>query len=366
MRIKVTTPVPNTPRNIQLRGLFDIPLSDQTTEQWEPTFQTELEDKAWNIGLITGPSGSGKSTIANALWPDAQRPVNNYRQDESIIQAFPDEMSLRDITEALSSVGFSSPPAWLRPHHVLSTGQQFRCDIALLMAKAQPGQIILCDEYTSVIDRTVAQIGSAAIAKQIRRRSLSFIAVSCHDDIIDWLQPDWTYLPATNDFAWRSPRRPPEIELQITRCFSAAWPLFAPHHYLTQSLNPSATCWLMTHRGRPVAFTAWLPFVGQGRRARREHRTVCLPDFQGVGIGNALSSTIASMWAGLGYRATSTTTHPGMIQSRQRSPLWAMTRPPTLNTGKDPAMRHATTRLTSGFAYVGPIMQKNIAAALHS
>ena len=58
-----------------------------------------------------------------------------------------------------------------------------------------------------------------------------------------------------------------------------------------------------------------------------------LPDYQGVGIGNALSDSIASLWRGLGYRALSTTTHPAMIRARARSPHWQMHRPPSQARG---------------------------------
>jgi hypothetical protein len=117
--------------------------------------------------------------------------------------------------------------------------------------------------------------------------------------------------------------------------------------------------------GQSVAFSSWIPFFGAGPRTRREHRTVCLPDFQGVGIGNALSATIAGMWKGLGYRAISTTTHPAMIRAREKSPLWVMTRRPSLAQGSD-SIQHAYTRLTAGFQYVGPSMSPLVAKALLS
>src|SRR5205085_2263814 len=83
--------------------------------------------------------------------------------------------------------------------------------------------------------------------------------------------------------------------------------------------------------GKPVAFDAWLPFVGKlrdERKARRGHRTVCLPDYQGVGIGAALFNHSARLWAGLGYRVFSCTGHPAEIKSRLKSGLWKMTRKP--------------------------------------
>jgi GNAT superfamily N-acetyltransferase len=127
---------------------------------------------------------------------------------------------------------------------------------------------------------------------------------------------------------------------------------------------PAAVCFLATWRERPVAFSAWLPFVGKGLPARREHRTVTLPDYQGVGLGNALSSAVAGLWRGLGYRALSTTTHPGMISARIRSPLWQIHRMPSLAATRGDRLRHASTRLTAGFEYVGPALSASAARLL--
>src|SRR5207237_1450337 len=167
-----------------------------------------------------------------------------------------------------------------------------------------------------------------------------------------------------NCFTWRRLRRRPRIALDIVRAAPSAWPLFAPHHYLSAALCRSSVCFLASWHDRPVAFSAWLPFVGAGPKTRREPRPVTLPDYQGVGLGNALSDFVASLWAGLGYRAISTTTHPAMIRARLRSPNWEMHRRPSFATSHEGRLRHATTRLTAGFRYVGPSLAYAAARAL--
>ncbi len=361
MNIVVESHIVETPRVLQLRGLFDLPASRTSRLEWSVSLP--LDERSWNVGLLTGPLGCGKSTVARHLWPDALAASarQTWPADRAIVDAFPVGLGIKEVASLLSSVGFSSPPAWLRPYGVLSTGQQFRVTCARLLGEAiaSPSLIVL-DEFTSVVDRTVAQVGSAALARTVRARDLRFVAVTCHEDVIDWLQPDWVYRPAENAFTWRSLRRRPNIPLEVCRCPGSAWRLFAPHHYLNHALAPSAWCFVATWNSRPVAFSAWLPFVGAGRPARREHRTVTLPDFQGVGIGHALGGLIASLWRGLGYRATSTTTHPGLIHARQRSHFWMMRRAPSLAAGRERglALRHATTRLTAGFEYTGPGMPR--------
>jgi GNAT superfamily N-acetyltransferase/ABC-type Mn2+/Zn2+ transport system ATPase subunit len=380
--ITVESPIVSTPRVAQLRGLFD--LSAEATSRLEWTVSLPLEERPWHVGLITGPSGCGKSTIARRLWPVEVEHSSrmSWPAGHALIDAFPEVLSIKEVTALLSSVGFSSPPAWLRPFAVLSTGQQFRATLARLLAEAlacpaDARPLIVQDEFTSVVDRTVARIGSAALARTVRGRGLRFVAVSCNDDIIDWLQPDWVYRPALaigdeksgakDAFTWRLLRRRPRIVVEVSRSEAKEWQLFAPHHYLSHGLAASATCFLARWEGRPVAFSAWLPFVGAGRPARREHRTVTLPDYQGAGIGHALSSLIASMWRGLGYRATSTTTHPALIQARRRSPFWVLRRAPSLAAGHEgrlPGLRHATTRLTAGFEYTGPALPRRLARLL--
>ena len=361
--ITVESPIAESPRVSQLRGTFDLVGEKSSRLQWNVSLP--LDERPWNIGLIAGPSGCGKSTIARHFWPDHLHRDFTWPRDAALLDGFPAPLSIKDITALLSAVGFSSPPAWLRPFHVLSTGQQFRVTLARLLAEAP--ELAVMDEYTSVVDRTVAQIGSAALVKVIRQRGQRFIAVTCHDDVEPWLQPDWVYRPAENAFTWRCLRRRPPISLTVVRCQASAWRLFAAHHYLSSALNRSAACFLASWDDRPVAFSAWLPFVGAGPPARREHRTVTLPDFQGAGIGNALSATLASMWKALGYRAISTTTHPAMMRARQKSPHWRMRRPPSLAIGSERRLKklqHATTRLTAGFEYVGPSLPRRLARLL--
>ncbi len=374
--VAVESPIVESPRVQQVRGLFDLAPEKTSRLRWEVSLP--IEERPWNIGLITGPSGCGKSTIARRLWPreTLQSAALTWPRNRALLDAFPESASVKDVTALLSAVGFSSPPAWLRPFAVLSTGQQFRVTLARLLAEALAGPaspagppLVVLDEYTSVVDRTVAQVGSAAAARAVREHGLRFVAVTCHDDVIDWLQPDWVYQPAESRFEWRLLRRRPTVRLDVVRCQASAWPLFAPHHYLSGELARSAVCFLASWDDRPVAFSAWLPFVGAGPLTRREHRTVCLPDYQGIGIGNVLSALIASLWRGLGLRAVSTTTHPAMIRSRLRSPLWRLRRAPGLASGRErrlSGLKHATTRLTAGFEYVGPALPRSQARALIS
>ena len=167
-------------------GAFDLQ-TQKITEHFKGNI--DIENKQWNIGLIVGSSGSGKSTIANEVFGDCFTSFNY--ENSSVIDDMPKNKTMKEITKAFTSVGFASPPSWLKPYSVLSNGEKMRCDLANSIL--QEKEIIAFDEFTSVVNREVAKTGSYAIAKAVRKMDKKFIAVSCHYDIKEWLEPDWIY-----------------------------------------------------------------------------------------------------------------------------------------------------------------------------
>lgn len=166
---------------------FDLDIS-KIKEHFEGNI--DIEGKDWNVGIIVGSSGSGKSTIAKEVFSEMYFNGNKY-VSETVIDDMPKEKSIKEITKAFTSVGFASPPSWLKNYNVLSNGEKMRCDLANCIL--QEKEIIVFDEFTSVVNREVAKTGSYAIQKSVRKLDKKFVAVSCHKDIIEWLEPDWIY-----------------------------------------------------------------------------------------------------------------------------------------------------------------------------
>ena len=174
-------------RNESIKGQFDL-----NVESIKENFigNIDIEDKEWQIGLIVGSSGSGKSTIAKQLFPDNY--INNYEYgNDSVIDEMPKNKSTEEITKTFNSVGFATVWSWLKPYHVLSNGEKMRVDLA--KAILNENDLIVFDEFTSVVDRTIAKTSSFAIQKAVKKLNKKFVAVACHYDIIDWLEPDWIY-----------------------------------------------------------------------------------------------------------------------------------------------------------------------------
>ena len=102
--------------------------------------------------------------------------------------------------------------------------------------------------------------------------------------------------------------------------------MFKDHHYLDDKLSKASRCWVGVWDGRVVCFTSSMTMPnGSIKNAWRGHRTVVLPDYQGMGIGTRISDAIGEIHLADGLRFFSRTAHPRMGYYRENSELWRPT-----------------------------------------
>lgn len=343
-----------------LMGTYDLQCN-----QIEERFIGDLElPEQWNIGLIVGSSGTGKTTIARELFGD--RIIDGYEYThDNILDDMPNDVSCEEIFRTLTSVGFSSVTSWMKPYNVLSNGEKMRCDLARAILEKR--DFFVFDEFTSVVDRTVAKIGSFAIQKYMRKNKKRFIAVSCHEDIKEWLMPDWVF--DTNlmefqklDFEIEKKNRPKlKLSIHETSSKDCVWRMFGKYHYLSNKFNKAAHVYVLKDNDKLVAMCAVLYFPhGYKKNTYREHRTVVMPDYQGCGIGNQFANFIAEMYVKKGYNFITTTSNPAMLFSRKKSRNWICTHFGRMGKGGNHSkiqnrnVRKSTScdRITASFEYV--------------
>ena len=319
MRIKLETNIVNDEYTQYVYDTFDIQDQSKTEVVVEYNLST-LNEFDWNIGVIIGGSGSGKTTILKQL---GQLVEPTFDNSKALISNF-DFLPPQEATRLLSSMGLSSVPTWLRPYDKLSNGEQYRARLSYLVGKSN--DIILIDEYTSVVDRDVAKAMSFALQKYIRKTNKKIIVASCHYDILEWLMPDWTCSPQKRGVVERHDylrQGRPKISLQISRCESNTWEIFKEHHYLTNLNNKAYAHYLFEWNNKPIGINIISPLPsGSLKNAYRESRIVVLPDYQGLGIGYEISKFTASIYKSLGYRYFTKTVHPALGLKRNNSIEW--------------------------------------------
>lgn len=168
---------------------------DMDKSKGDVHFKGEIEiPENWSVGLIYGASGTGKTTLVKELFPDAV--VDEFSWGEgSFLDDFQKDIPFEEISKTLYAVGMGSVPSWVRPFHVLSNGEKMRVTLARGLLERD---FFVFDEFTSVVDRQVAKVCSLAVSRYCKKHKKKFLAVSCHKDVVEWLEPDFTF--CTDDY----------------------------------------------------------------------------------------------------------------------------------------------------------------------
>jgi len=256
----------------------------------------------WNVGLIVGASGSGKTTTVTQLFGESVF-ESVLNEDLPIIEQLPKEFTYDQCASILSGIGLTSVPCWIRPVKTLSNGQKARAEAALLMCK--DSEIVFIDEWTSVVDRTVAKAMSVCISKHARKQGKKIVLLSCHYDIIEWLSPDWLIdcnsqsfnLPASQDFFFSEREK---LTFDIREIGRESWRYFSKYHYLSSEL-PGGKLYLygLFHGENQIGFQCFANYVPHSDKRKKIifhfNRTVIHPDYAGLGLGIKLVNETTKM-----------------------------------------------------------------------
>ena len=288
-------------------------------------------ESPFNVGLIVGASGSGKTTLAQEIYGvDSLRRVLDPSMP--VIEQFPETFTYEDCARSLMGVGLSAVPCWIRPAASLSNGQKERAEIALQMTRDD--SLVVIDEWTSVVDRTVGKIMSECIQKWARKSEKSVVLLSCHYDVLDWLQPDWIIDANKQTFVdRRSLRRSREEKLtfDIRQIDRSSWKYFSKYHYLSDRL-PGGHIELfgMFLGDDQIAFQCFANYVPWRKEDRlynikekmHFNRLVVHPDYVGLGLGLVLINETSAIMHDRGYHVMAKFSSIPVFKALKRSDRW--------------------------------------------
>ena len=284
----------------------------------------------YSIGLIVGNSGSGKTTFAQSVFGRNCFEVSDLNYSRPIIEQLPSAMKYEGRAQLLAGIGLTSIPCWIKPLGLLSNGQRARAEAAFLMATRDAPVI---DEWTSVVDRSVAKVMSHCVQKFARKFEKRIILLSCHYDIVEWLNPCWIidlneqkYIDRRH--LWRSHGRPEQekLKFEVRTASRASWSSFSKYHYLSQNLPAGFVFFFgLFFEGRQIGFQCFAEYVPYKKGTKRKlhsNRLVIHPDFQGLGLGIRLANLTAEIMRRRGYRVFAKFSHVAMHKARKKDSNW--------------------------------------------
>lgn len=240
----------------------------------------------WNIGVVYGASGSGKTTLAKHLFKDKFEFVS-LNEEKTILDQFSEDLEYNEIVNLLNGIGLSQVPCWLRPVKTLSNGQKARAEIAYLLT--QNKDFFVVDEWTSVVDRVVAKVMSNSVQKYIRKHNKQMIFLSCHNDILSWLAPDWVIDCNTQQFKKTDKSfffgEREQFRFDIKEVGRKSWQNFSKYHYLSENLpGGKIYCYGLFLKDKQIGFICFAGYV-PGKPIYHFNRVVIHPDYVGLGLG---------------------------------------------------------------------------------
>jgi len=315
----------NSYRSARVKSLFNA----ENGCNWDRVVELPIEDMEWKIGLIVGASGSGKTSVGSRIFSE---PIHDlyagWDNSRPIVDCIDPDGDFNKVTGMLSAVGLGDVPSWLRPFNVLSNGEKFRAGLARIACE-RPDHVVV-DEFTSVIDRQIAKVGAAAFSKTWKKGPGQIVLLSCHYDIIEWLQPDWVYdMNEARFYSRDCLRRRPELTLEIYKVKGTVFRHFKPHYYLDLPAPVAAEYFVGVIGNEPVCHLAVCPLFTAG--AYRSTRLVVMPEWQGIGVGTQFLDAICQYHLDGNGRCGHKlpvffhTSHPQLCGALRHSKKWIQT-----------------------------------------
>ena len=327
-KLTLASPVATSFRATKAANSLDIDSEKKSVHHFE--VQADLTTP-FNIGLIVGASGSGKTTLAKHIYGDeCFREVLDMAQP--VIDQFPESMSYDECAAMLCGVGLTAVPCWIRPAYTLSNGQRARAECALQMARDDIAMIVI-DEWTSVVDRTVAKVMSHCIQKHARKTGKKIVLMSCHYDVIEWLNPDWVIDANKQTYEnrrslWRDYKRTEQIQFDIYETTRGTWPYFSKYHYLSDRLAGGKCYYFGLWSGEnQIGFLAFSNYVPHRKGTKMQlhfNRLVIHPDYCGFGLGIYFLNKCSKLIAHKGYEVMGKFSSAPVYNALKRDSNWRL------------------------------------------
>jgi GNAT superfamily N-acetyltransferase len=189
------------------------------------------------------------------------------------------------------------------------------------------------DEWTSVVDRTVAKVMCHCIQKHARKTNTQIVLLSCHYDVIEWLNPDWIIDANKQSFdnrrlLWQNYQRQEKLQFDIYETNRNTWKFFSKYHYLSEKLA-GGKCfyfglWSNSNQIGFLAFSNYVPHRKGTKMQLHFNRLVIHPDYCGFGLGVYFLNKCAKIIVDRGYEVMGKFSSAPVYNALKRDKQWRL------------------------------------------
>lgn len=184
---------PITKRTIEVAKAFGLGLDEEKIYIVFKDFNVDINPG--DIVYITGESGGGKSLLLNALTIEMSKHLEfnpvitdkmKINKNEIVIHGV--GKTFQEALEILNFTGLNDAFIFLRRYGELSDGQKYRYKLAKALSKN--AKTLVFDEFCATLDRETAKVVAYLVQKICRKKGITLIVATTHEDLIEDVNPD--------------------------------------------------------------------------------------------------------------------------------------------------------------------------------
>lgn len=151
----------------------------------------------------------------------------------------------------VAAVGLADASTFGRTLQELSVGQAARAELGLALLNDR--SVIVVDEYLAHLDRPTAKAVAWASQRAIRRAGKNAVFVTAHDDLVEYLQPDFHFVAGWSDRTEVEHREVVEgrcdliDQVTISKGTTSDWLQLKPLHYAAGNPATVHSVWSAFH-----------------------------------------------------------------------------------------------------------------------
>ena len=157
--------------------------------------------------------------------------------------------------------------------------------------------------------------------------------MSCHYDVVEWLNPDWIIDCNKQEYTdrrllWQDFKREEQLNFQIKQITKESWSYFRKYHYLSEKLHGGDNHFYGLFKNENqigfLCFSNYVPHRKGTKKIYHFNRLVIHPDFSGFGLGISFINKTSEIMKKKDFRIMGKFSSVPVYKSLFKDPNWKL------------------------------------------